>query len=96
MGKFSKVYGTALWQKIREAKLQSEPLCEYCPPNRRKPATEVDHYKPLSSGVDPYDWSNLRSTCHECHSQKTKRGERLHGCDENGWPRDPESHWNKK
>ena len=94
MGRHKNIYNTARWQRLRLAKLRDCPLCEYCPPNRRRPATEVDHFRAISDGGDPFDWNNLRSVCHECHSQKTARGERLHGCDETGWPRDPFNHWN--
>ena len=94
MGKHKHIYNTARWQRIRAAKLRACPLCEYCPPDRRKAATDVDHFKAIEDGGAPYDMENLRSACHECHSQKTAHGERLHGCDENGWPRDPHNTWN--
>lgn len=94
MGRHSNIYGTARWQRVRALKLRETPLCEYCPPRRRKTATEVDHFKAIEDGGAPYDMANLRSTCKSCHSQKTARGEVLHGCDENGIPRDPTHPWN--
>lgn len=94
MGRHSNIYGTARWQRVRALKLRETPLCEYCPPRRRKTATEVDHFKAIEDGGAPYDMANLRSACKSCHSQKTARGERLHGCDENGIPRDPAHPWN--
>ncbi|MDL2286218.1 HNH endonuclease [Desulfococcaceae bacterium OttesenSCG-928-F15] len=88
-------YGTPRWQKLRLQKLRLEPLCEYCPPQRRRFATEVDHFHSIVKGGAPFDLENLRSSCKSCHSQKTSRNEELHGCDENGMPRDPNHAWNK-
>jgi 5-methylcytosine-specific restriction enzyme A len=58
------------WRKLRSAKLDANPRCERC---HQRPATEVDHVVPLAE--DPtrrYDWNNLASLCHDCHSEKTK------------------------
>lgn len=96
MGKHKNIYNTARWQRIRALKLRECPLCEYCPSDRRKTATEVDHAKAIEDGGAPFDMANLRSSCKSCHSQKTARGEYLHGCDENGMPRDPGHAWNMK
>ena len=94
MGKHKNIYNTARWQRVRALKLRECPLCEYCPPTRKKAATEVDHFKAIEDGGAPFDMTNLRSSCKSCHSQKTARGEFLHGCDENGMPRDPRHAWN--
>lgn len=94
MGIHKDIYNTARWQRIRARKLRETPLCEYCEPDKRRPAREVDHFKAISDGGAPYDMANLRSACKSCHSQKTAHGETLHGCDENGWPRDPLNEWN--
>ena len=94
MGKHSNIYNSARWQRVRDLKLRETPLCEYCPAGRRKQATEVDHFIAIEDGGAPFALSNLRSACKPCHSQKTARGERLHGCDENGMPRDPRHSWN--
>lgn len=96
MGKHKNIYNSARWQRVRALKLRECPLCEYCPPTRRKTATEVDHFKSIEDGGAPFDMANLRSSCKSCHSQKTARGEFLHGCDENGIPRDPGHAWNMK
>lgn len=95
MARHKYIYNSAQWQRVRLVKLRECPLCEYCPPNRRKAATEVDHYRSIEDGGEPFDMANLRSSCKSCHSQKTARGELLHGCDENGFPRDPSHEWNK-
>lgn len=55
-------------------------------------ATQVDHRVAIADGGDPWAWDNLASACQRCHSQKTARGERLHGCGVDGMPRDA-GHW---
>ena len=32
---------------------------------------QVDHIKPLATGGEPYEKSNLRATCERCHWAKT-------------------------
>lgn len=94
MARHKYIYNSARWKRLRIEKLKRDQLCEYCPPARRKPATEVDHFKAIEDGGGPYDWDNLRSSCKSCHSHKTAHGEYLHGCDENGMPRDSRHSWN--
>jgi 5-methylcytosine-specific restriction endonuclease McrA len=96
VGKHKAIYNTARWQRVRALKLRETPLCEYCPPDRRKLAEEVDHFKALSDGGAPFDMANLRSACKPCHSQKTAHREHLYGCDENGVPLDPGHPWNAR
>lgn len=95
MARHKDIYNSARWRRLRVTKLRDCPLCEYCPPARRRPATQVDHFIAIDDGGEPFDWDNLRSACQVCHSQKTARGEVLHGCDVNGIPRDPRHDWNK-
>ena len=84
------------WQRLRASVLDREPLCRYCLARGQVVvATDVDHV----SG-DPSDNSmdNLQPLCHECHSRKTQAdmGKAVsYGCDSNGWPLDPSSHWQK-
>lgn len=94
MARHKHIYNSARWQRLRAAKLRDCPLCEYCPAESRKIATDVDHFKAIEDGGAPFDMANLRSACHKCHSQKTAHGERLHGCDDSGLPRDPNHPWN--
>lgn len=96
MARHKNIYNSARWQRVRALKLRECPLCEYCPPRRRKTATEVDHFIAIEDGGSPFDMANLRSACKPCHSQKTAHGETLHGCDENGIPRDPRHGWNQE
>src|SRR5690606_17820675 len=91
---------SADWQRIRAAKLARDPLCEYC---EQAPAVEVDHKKPIGSGGAMRDRANLASSCRSCHSSKTRtQAEGRHwtppiyrGCDERGYPRDPEHPWHR-
>ncbi len=96
-------YSTQRWQRVRKTKLMKAPLCEYCPPGKVTPATEVDHREPIKSGGAPFDLGNLVSTCKPCHSRKTARGIEAgavrghrHGVDpQTGIPLDP-GHWWRK
>ncbi len=95
-------YSTAAWQRLRVAKLASNPLCEYCG-GEVTMATEVDHKRAINSGGDPWAWDNLASTCRRCHSAKTyhvdRRGKAsvpVKGVDPaTGRPLDPEHWWNR-
>lgn len=67
---------TRRWRKLREQKLDANPRCE-CPGCSR-PATTVDHIKPLAEArnaaeldVMRYDWDNLQSLCQPDHDVKT-------------------------
>ena len=83
------------WRVLRARVLDAEPLCRMCAPACLRPATDVDHIN-----SDPTDnrMDNLQPLCHECHSRKTQAdmGKAVcYGCDSNGWPLDPASHWQK-
>lgn len=61
------------WRKIRNAYIQSHPLCEHCQARGRvTPAQEVDHIIPLEDG-GTHDEANLQALCKPCHSSKTAR-----------------------
>lgn len=95
-------YSTAKWQRLRRLKLARDPLCEYCRPSVTA-ANEVDHRHAISDGGDPWAWANLASTCHQCHSRKTRNVDMLgrthvpiKGCDPaTGLPLDPQHPWRK-
>lgn len=86
-------YNTRRWQRLRVQKLMADPMCEYCPADRQRPASQVDHKRSIKDGGDAWAWGNLASSCQSCHSAKTGHRERLHGCNLDGWPRDAQHPW---
>ena len=70
-----KVYQSAKWKKLRQAKLMANPLCEVCLANGIiKPAIDVHHIDSFMNYTGnkrlqlAYDYANLQSLCKECHS----------------------------
>lgn len=71
-----KVYQSAKWKKLRQAKLMANPLCEVCLANGIiKPAIDVHHIDSFMNYTGnkrlqlAYDYANLQSLCKECHSE---------------------------
>jgi len=98
-------YATARWKRVRLMQLRAQPLCEYCPADRRELATAVDHVVPIMAGGAAFDLDNLRSSCTACHSAKTARGVEAGavksdrprvGCRADGSPLDPTHPWAKR
>lgn len=60
---------------LRKAKLAANPICEWTDEDHtrrcRRPASTVDHIKPLAEGGPRYEWSNLQSLCQPHHTTKT-------------------------
>src|SRR5688500_15054997 len=73
---FARGYDRA-WQRLRELKLKADPFGEiqtHCKdlPLHRRIATEVDHIIPIAERPElRLVWTNLRSSCHSCHSAKS-------------------------
>lgn len=72
-----KIYQSAKWKKLREAKLMADPLCEQCLANGIiKPAIDIHHIDSFMNYTGnkrlqlAYDYRNLQSLCKECHSEK--------------------------
>lgn len=63
----------ARWRRVRNRKLNRNPMCEHC---ERKPATDVDHIVPIRNGGARLRMSNLQSLCRPCHATKTAREQR--------------------
>lgn len=70
-----KIYQSAKWKELRQAKLMQNPLCEICLANGIiKPAIQIHHLDSFMNYVGnqrlykAYDYSNLQSLCAECHS----------------------------
>jgi 5-methylcytosine-specific restriction endonuclease McrA len=90
-------YGSRAWLKLRALQLRRHPLCQRCKEEGRLTvATCVDHVVALAAGGEALDFENLASSCHRCHSLKTRNEEQLgkprvvKGCDVDGRPLDPQ------
>jgi 5-methylcytosine-specific restriction endonuclease McrA len=85
-------------QRIRALVLSANPLCVHCQQEGKVAlAEEVDHILPLHKGGTD-DFGNLQGLCQSHHQIKTARDEGkrvMYGCDINGNPLDPGSHWSK-
>ncbi len=71
-----KVYQSAKWKQLRQAKLMADPLCEVCLVNGIiKPAIDVHHIDSFMNYTGSkrlqlaYDYGNLQSLCKECHAK---------------------------
>lgn len=92
-------YGSR-WQKARLTFLRANPLCVMCQERGQlTPATVVDHIIPHRGDQAIFwDSSAWQALCREHHNRDKQRLEvsgRVIGCDENGFPLDPNSHWRK-
>ena len=65
------VYNTRDWLRLRDAKLDLNPLCEECAKRELTvPAEIVHHIVPISEGGEPFpDVDGLESLCISCHSK---------------------------
>lgn len=99
-------YSTARWKRLRELRLNLNPMCEGClQAGFVRKANHVDHRKAISDGGDAFpEIAGLASLCASCHSAKTARGPEAgaiktnrprKGCDINGMPLDPDHPWNR-
>ena len=78
---YIKMINSNKWKLLRAKKLQSNPVCEVCEANNRSTlATEVHHTVPVESvphelGMRQlmFDYNNLQSLCHSCHSDAHRR-----------------------
>lgn len=71
-----KIYQSAEWKKLREAKLLQNPLCEICLANGIvKPAIDIHHidsftkYDGTKKLEVAYNYGNLLSVCKQCHQK---------------------------
>lgn len=68
----AKIYRTARWRRLREAKLMTDPLCEICGEVAEDvhhkisfmETTNTDHRYALA-----FDYDNLQSVCKQCHQK---------------------------
>lgn len=100
-------YNTSTWQRLRLAKLSTNPLCYACELRGRiVQAVAVDHVKPINQGGEPFPaLEGLMSLCERCHNEKTSAmdrpsmqssGRRFKGFDVNGNPIDPGDEWHQR
>lgn len=86
---------SAAWQSLRACVLAEEPLCRWCLARGLYVAsTDVDH---INNDGDDNRRVNLAGMCHSCHSVKTAQDmgkSTTRGHDVNGFPLDPNHHWN--
>lgn len=65
-----KLYATAPWRRLRERKVNANPICEVC---NNALAALVHHIKPIETHPElALEWSNLQSICRPCHDQAHK------------------------
>ncbi|OHV63842.1 hypothetical protein LCM4577_11070 [Mesorhizobium sp. LCM 4577] len=94
-------YNTGAWQRLRRAKLSSQPTCEACEKRGRTMlAVAVDHIVAINKGGEPFPpLTGLMSLCEPCHNSKTNAVDHpnasgfrraLKGFDAEGNPLDPE------
>jgi 5-methylcytosine-specific restriction protein A len=97
-------YNTTRWQRLRAAKLATDPLCEDClQTGKVVAANTVDHRLAISQGGEPFPpLDELSSKCPPCHSRKTARGAEagairtdkpMKGCGVDGLPLDSNHPW---
>jgi 5-methylcytosine-specific restriction protein A len=85
-----RLYKTARWRKLREAKLAQDPLCEWCLEQEIvTEATEAHHAVPHKGDEEKF-WSGpFVATCKPCHSsrgQKEDHGKTVVTFGVDGWP----------
>jgi len=68
------IYGTKRWKEVRRLTLEEDPECHWCRlKGKRTKATQADHIVELDRGGDPYDRSNLVSSCSHCNASRGAR-----------------------
>jgi 5-methylcytosine-specific restriction enzyme A len=97
--KFSHLYRTTRWRKLRAAHLNAHPLCKFCEQEGRvTPAAIVDHITPHRGDMDKFwagPFQSLCATCHNRHKKMQEHGGQLMGCTADGVPMDEGHWWNK-
>ena len=63
------------WQKLRDAKLAQDPLCERCMAKKEIKSADLVHHK--DRNPQNRSWENLESLCNDCH-------EAIHGANRFG------------
>jgi 5-methylcytosine-specific restriction endonuclease McrA len=79
------------WQRIREAKLAQDPLCERCLLSETVEPATVVHHRGAHKGDEAKFWdiTNLESICkphHDSEGQREDRGQTIVTFGLDGWP----------
>lgn len=91
-------YGSR-WQKARLTYLRKHPLCVMCAKRGIvMPATVVDHIIPHKGDQVLFwdtenNWQSLCKLCHDSTKATMERSGKVVGCDESGFPLDPNHFW---
>ena len=68
------LYSTKQWKELRRLILSEDDECHWCRlKGKRTKATQVDHIVELDRGGDPYERSNLVSSCASCNASRGAR-----------------------
>lgn len=78
---YIKMINSVRWRELRTKKLKANPICQVCEANGLSTlATDVHHVVPVESvphelGMRQlmFDYNNLQSLCHACHSDIHRR-----------------------
>lgn len=88
---YRRLYKLARWQRLREAHLQTQPLCVFCQESGDVTAADVVDHIREHKGNESLFWNadNLQSLCASCHDRTKQRielGQDVIRFDANGWP----------
>ena len=73
-----RVYKTVRWKRLRRAILDRDNWrCTAC--GRVAGRLEVHHIRPVAENGDPYDPSNLKTFCRDCHFDAHRSANRARG-----------------
>lgn len=65
-------YQSKEWQAVRKEYIKNNPFCAECLKSGVVVmGTHIDHIIPWQIGGDKFDFENLQTLCHSCHSIKT-------------------------
>ena len=72
--RYSKIYKTNRWRKLRHWFISVNPLCKMCKDNNVISKGEVvDHITPIQNGGSEWNVNNLQTLCNKCHKIKTNK-----------------------
>jgi len=87
---YRKLYKTAKWQRLREAQLMAQPLCERCLVQEIVTEATVAHHRiPHRGDLELFYRGEIESLCASHHDGEAKReeaGKRVVRFDAQGWP----------